>query len=627
MAGLCGVSGEVTDVNYVGLDTETQDGKAILLATPTEYVEVSSWRECWRFLVKRGPDFCVFNLSYDARAILAYLPGTVLDRLRNGGSARYGKWSIRYVSRKSLSIGYEGEKRRVYFWDVYPYYDSSLDRAAGRYLDGESKDDIPKDWLPRMAWALKRHHKAVTRYCMRDAGLTERLWKLCATQYRTLGVPVERAVSPASLAVRAFSESYDFRHVPRYVQELFRRSYYGGRAEIIQRGNVGRAHFYDIHSAYPSVLVTLLDPRLCTEVKARPGKPPRSDAAYGSYRIYVEIPLEEHLPPLPYRSSSLPLVYPAGAFTVWTDAESLRMLLEFGYKVNILEGIELLVDSERLLFPDLEKWYHMRREVPAVALAIKKTLNSVYGKLAERRSIWTECKTRKLPARARFRNGKWCIKSQIPTGHTHFAVAAAVTAGCRCRLFRAMRSLGSSVISCHTDGIVAKRRLREGLGEKLGEWGYEYTAEETIILGIGMHVCRVTPAEAERLGWEGVWHERKRGFHLSYPLRDLLTDKRSRVPVQIRHAVTLAEAERLGWDNVNKMVEVEKVMDANMDRKRAWTRPWASFAECASHKQRSRSLIVIDKFALRGGERPKRRKSRKVRKVGKTACARRSKVG
>lgn len=625
MAGFRRLSGKVNNVNdkvvaYVGLDSETQDGKAILFATPTEYATVSSWRDCWRFLVARGPDFCVFNLSYDARAMLAYLPGTVLTALRRHGTARYGRWSIRYVARKSLSIGYEGDKRRVYFWDVYPYYDSSLDRAAARYLDGEHKDDIPKDWLPRMGWALKRHRETVIKYCQRDAGLTQRLWEICAKQYRALEVPVERAVSPASLAVRAFSESYDFRHVPRYVQEIFRRSYYGGRAEIYQRGNVGRARFYDIHSAYPSVLVKLLDPRLCTEVKARPGKPPRCDTAYGSYQIYVEIPLDEHLPPLPYRSSSLPLVYPAGAFTTWTDAETLRMLLEYGYKVRVLEGIELLVDSERLLFPDLEKWYRMRREVPAVALAIKKTLNSVYGKLAERRAIWTECKKRKLPASARFRDGKWCVKSRIPTGHTHFGVAAAVTAGCRCRLFRAMRTLGTSVISCHTDGIVSKRPLREGLGEKLGEWGYEYTAEETIILGIGMHVCRVTPAEAERLGWDGLWHERKRGFHLSYPLRDLLTDKRARVPVKIRHAVTLAEAERLGWDNVNRMIEVEKIMDANMDRKRAWTRPWESFAECATRKQRSRSLIIVDKWALRhtGGN---------GRKRSKRACARSAQVG
>lgn len=593
-------------IRYVGLDSETQDGQACLLATPEEYSLVGSWADCWRFLASRGPDFCLWNLSYDARAILAYLPGTVLARLRRACIADYHSWHIEYKARKSLKVSRGSE--RVYFWDVYPYYECSLDKAAGKYLDGDHKDDIPKAWLPKMAWALTHHRERVVRYCMRDASLTQRLSEICEEQYTQLGVSYHRAASPATLAVRAFPKSYDFKSLPGYVQTVFRRSYYGGRAEVFQRGNVGRAYCYDIHSAYPSVLTRLLDPRLCTEVKARPGKPPRADAAYGSYHVYVEIPPTEHICPLPYRSTGLPLIYPSGAFTSWIDRESLLMLLEHGYRTRVLEGIELLVDSEKLLFPDLERWYRMRRECPAMSLAIKKTLNSVYGKLAELRPVRVEVKGRKLPRDATYYKGKWTRRIKIPTPHTHFAVASAVTAGCRRKLFDAMKAAGSSIIACHTDGIVSKRRLPLALGDGLGEWGLEHEPDEAIVIGVGIYLYRKAAEYVEKT----------RGLHLSRPLRDILKEKLSRVELWIRHAYTMADAERVGWKHLNEMVQVRKVVDANMDRKRAWTRPWQSFAELASHKQRSRSLIVVDKWALRHGK--KKRTKRRAGGSG-TRCA------
>ncbi len=597
-------------IAYTGLDSETFKGKAILLATPDHSADVGTWAQCLAFLRRWGPDYCLWNLSYDARAVLAYLPGTILADLRRHGTTLYrGRWLINYTARKSLKITDRADDCRIRFWDVYPYYSSSLDKAAEKYL-GEHKADIPKAWLEDMATALRKHRRRVVKYCKRDAGLTQRLWEICEAQYLDLGVDPYHAASPASLAVRAFPDSYGFKSVPGYLQRTFQNSYYGGRSEIYQRGNVGRVYCYDIHSAYPSVLRTLLDPRGCTEAPARRAKPPRTDAAYGAYRVYVEIDPETHIAPLPFRSKSLPLVYPAGAFTVWTDKDSLDMLLEEGVKVRVLDGIELLIDTETILFPDLEKWYLKRRECPAVSLAIKKTLNSVYGKLAELRPIRVPVTGRELPNDAVYHGGKWTRRVKVPTPHTHFAVAAAVTAGCRRRLYEAMRLDPSAIVACHTDGIISKRKLELDVGDELGQWGLEHAPDECIALGVGMYLYR----EGDE------WTERTRGLHLSRPLRELLTEKTPTVELKLRHAYTMADAERIGWSRLNEMVEVKKTVDVNMDRKRAWTRPFHSFQEAGAHRQRSRTLIVVDKWALRH-ESPKARKRRKK------ACKRRRNAG
>jgi hypothetical protein len=583
-------------LTYVGLDTETVNGRAVLICTPTEACFPKSWAHIWEF-VSKHTDYITWNVSYDARAILAFLPGTVLRALREGRIATHRAWKIEYVSRKRLSV--RKGKQVVYFWDAYPYYESSLDDAAHKWL-GARKHRIPKAWLADMSLPLAdaTNRLRVIEYCKRDAGLTQKLWELVAEQYAKLDIDCYRAASPASLATRAFPDSYKHADVPGYVQGVFRRAYYGGRTEIYRRGNVGRAYCYDIHSAYPSVLSSLTDPVCCEVLRLNPGqKGPRPGACYGAYKVTVWVSPSARIGPVPYRPARGPLIYPAGVFTTWITLPEIKLLEETGIKYTLRDGLELVLSEKpRRLFPDVERYYNLRREVPAVSQAVKKVLNSVYGKLAETRTIMAPVSRKRIPRGARMHNGRLCIRTEIPTNHTHFAVAGAITGAIRARLFRAMSTNPRAIVAVHTDGIVSTKPLKLDCGDRLGQWGLDHKPERAVVIGCGVYVY-----------WtKGVATERTRGLHLDKPLRSLA---RCRQPVgtfRLRHANTLADAARTGWDSLNVMETIEKRVDANMDSKRAWPRDWQRFSDVFKSSMDSETTIIVTPDML-----PRRKKARR----------------
>lgn len=587
-----------SEIVYTGLDTETFQGRAVLICTPDNACYPKSWRDCWEFLDANGPDFICWNVSYDARAILAFLPGTILHALRKWGRATHRSWTIVFKGRKSLSVS-KG-KRHVRLWDAYPYYESSLDAAAEKFLQ-ENKIEVPQAWLEDMKTAIRDHRQEVERYCLRDASLTERLWQILEKQYLELGVKPWRAPSPASLAIRAFPESFKLAGTPRFIQDLFLKSYYGGRAEIYWRGNVGKAFGYDIHSAYPSALADMPDPRGCTAVKTESQKP-RSDAAYGSYKVRLKIHPETRICPVPFRPRSGPLVYPSGVFTTWVTKPELQVLREFGFDYKIIYGLELLRNSDKMLFPDLRDWFRMRQENPACSWAIKKTLNSLYGKLAETRRVRCKIELKpggSLPRNAEYLDGTWTERKRIRTSHTHFAVAAAVTGECRAKLFRAMMQNPDAIAAVHTDGIISREKLPLEIGPGLGEWGEDYATPEMILIGCGMYLYRTGLDE---------WKEKTRGFHMKQSLRTLATKETAKVGFKLKHALTLADAERRGWRSLNVMLDIEKVIDSNMDVKRAWPVDWLAFQDVFKHKQHSLSLVLVSKdvaFPRRRKKKPK----------------------
>ena len=580
---------------YVGLDTETVNGRAVLICTPDLACYPESWRGCVDFLFSTGArDYITWNVTYDSQAILSYVPRTVMARLREHNRVRYRSCSIRYIPRKQLQITNHRIGRTVAFWDCYPYFDSSLDAAAGTWL-GERKMLIPKKWLEDMSVPLSRprDRARVELYCKRDAGLTQRLWEIVEAQYIAIGVSPHRAPGPATIARRAFPEIYDFRNVPRRVQGLFRRSYYGGRSEIVRRGRVGRAYYYDIHSAYPSALEQCEDPRESTLVLARRGKPPRSDAMYGTYKTRVEIPLDTPFGPLPYRSNNHPLIYPVGVFLTWITRPELEMLRAYGFNHEVLGGAELLRTGAAPLFPPgvIRELYARRKANPNVALALKKTMNCLYGKFAETRVIHVQHKHGYLPCSARRgEDGRWRYPIEIPTTHTHYAVAAHVTATIRVRLFAAAMHYPKSVVSMATDGIVTTRKLPLKRGSGLGQWGVSYEAAEFVQLGNGIYCYRITG--------ERDWNERRRGIRDPGFYERVHNRRRRTVPVCVMRAISLAEAARTGYRNLNIMTRITKNLDVNMDTKRVWPAELRTYAEAFRSQQRSRPWIIAPRGVI-----------------------------
>ena len=63
-------------------DTETISGKAFLLSSSKECIEVSSFDSCMEFIFKSPARLTfAYNMDYDASAILKYLPARDIDKL------------------------------------------------------------------------------------------------------------------------------------------------------------------------------------------------------------------------------------------------------------------------------------------------------------------------------------------------------------------------------------------------------------------------------------------------------------------------------------------------------------------------------------------------------------------
>lgn len=583
----------MTGYTWRGMDTETQDGLAILLATPERFCEPRSWGDVWSFLRDEPiPSYYVgFNLPYDARALLGFLPASVLRVLRHIGVAEHRGWTVELWARRVLRIRKRGDPARVELYDVYPYYGCGLDAAAEKWLKARKKR-VPKSWLENMEKALCEHRARVLAYCRYDADLAGRLWGLMVKQYVSLGVDPHRGASPASLALRAYSGSFKHLGAAPWENRIFKDTYYGGRIEVLRRGHFGKVWIYDINSAYPSALATLPDPRKAEMVRVSSGEV-RPDVLYGAYSVRVKVPLDRHAPPLPCKSNKLPLVFPVGVWTTWVDRVTLDVLREGEIPFELLDGWEIVSDAERrLLFPDIVTWYRRRREHPESSHALKITLNALYGKTAEEISARVPWKNGETLRGVFDVRGKMVRKIKLPSKHTHFAVAAACTATIRAAIWRAMRLRPGVVIAAATDGLITSRPIPElDGGEEMGAWRLKYRADEAYVVGTGIY--------AFRLGKK--WTERFRGFHVEAGiLRKLFRRKDAVTEVRIRHALTLAEAARASTaarmrGNLNRMVTLKKDLNVNFDKKRDWPRPWGSFAEMKkSRPQKSRPWVILD---------------------------------
>ena len=550
-----------------------------------------TWAHVWAFLAGDArADYVVWNLTYDAQALMAFLPRTLLRQIERTGRGIYGDWRIQYLRAKRLTIWkHRGkEQRRVDLWDIYPYYDSSLDVAARRHL-GEVKAGVPKSWLGDLLPHFRNpdDRRRVELYCKRDADLTERLWHILEKQYTALGVSPHRVASPAGIAKRMFPTQYQMKAIPGFVQRLFRRSLYGGRSETHQRGNVGRAYAYDIHSAYPSVLRMLDDPRRGVGMECPNG--PREDVLYGTYKVTVVVPENDPCPPVPLRRrlGSGGIVFPCGAFTTWLARPELDLLRKYNYDHVVRWGFELVPDRPReRLFPRgvIARLYALRKRKPALDRAIKKTLNSLYGKYAEKRPIWVAHTKGPVPEEARrVGPGRYQYRKDIPTSNTCYAVAAEILAQTRVRLWKAMRAAGGGVVCCMTDGFVTtKAPTLPNRGPGIGQWGLVRTCNEFVACGTGIYFYRVG----------GKWKAKRRG--ISDPRFFTMIHKHpaKTVHVPILCATSLAEAARNGYRGMNVMERRKRAIDVNLDRSRYWPDDMRSWGALFTSRQRSFPWIL-----------------------------------
>lgn len=542
-----------------GLDTETQDGRAVLVATDRASLSwPRSFDQIARFLVAHGRRYWAYNMDYDARACLAFCPRSVLSALAFSQRAVLGKWRLFYLPRKVLRVS-DG-KRHANIFDVSQFFPGGLDDQARQTLK-ERKLELPSGWITRMGWALGRYPKRVIDYCVRDADLARRLGEYVRGQFEAFGVNFDRPISSGSLFRQHFGDRMHFNCGPDESRQ-FRLTYAGGRIEVVKRGFVrGLVTLWDINSAYPAVLAELLDPKRCD---LRHTKRMTDGVQIGAYLIRAKFPETDYVGPVAVKDDRGLTVYPVGVVKRWVDRATAELCFEFG-KAELLDAWEYVPRQRELLFPEVAKLYLERRKRPEVGLAIKLLLNAGYGKLAQAVSKWRRPYVISEGGRYTWHAGEPFVAVDEEAGFTHYGLASYVTGQTRAWVYRAMRTVAARrMLFAATDSLAllgpTPPRVRVGKG--LGEWSCKVKANAALVIGSGVYALR-----------EGrTWRVSVRGFEKGLSIVQVIrAAKRSIVNVPVRRVATLRETvRRSDWERLNVIRKVVRGLDLNFDRKRFW---------------------------------------------------------
>lgn len=305
-----------------------------------------------------------------------------------------------------------------------------------------------------------------------------------------------------NLALTHFKKStgLDLRF-PCYKEEVIKKlaqAYRGGRSESFIRGSIfGKVYYYDINGMYPFVMKTYPYPYVSKE----------KDGMY-VHKYNVDLDKEGIAKALVYQDSNIPplgakrpvkislgksvkienrLVFPKGHVLDWFTYPELRYLEDtgHGFIIKIYESYEWQNkwNPFKTWVSNLEK---IREEQPELKYLVKIPMNSLYGKLGEKRNskILTVKEGKVIKMFPDYSSNLVYAK------HSCLPLACYITAYSRLYLHQFIIKSNYEVFYCDTDSIFTAKTLP--LGKKLGELGLKYETENdahSIFVRSKFYVC------------------------------------------------------------------------------------------------------------------------------------------
>lgn len=552
-----------------------------------------SWRDIFEFLA--GDSYVCWNLTFDAQAIFhdEFLPYPLLERVAIEKSADWNGYHFEYIPTKEFSCFKGG--RGFHLYDVRQFYNMSLREAAARYLPTERKGDVPKKWYTEIDRCLKdRRHVRIVDYARRDVKVTWMLWDYLRQNFERMGIVPDKWISPASLSVQFFKKELET--IPEFsvdVQQAFERSFYGGRIEVNRLGKIGQGWLYDLHSAYPAQMALLpkLEKKNLTEVWSEAGEWVYNPATlFGAYYVEVEVPTDERWGPVAVEQKG-DLIYPVGKFRTWMGRQALQEIRGAGFRHTVLKATEIdaIEKPTARLFPQIPALY-LERKNPQISLAVKLVLNSLYGKLCERRRDMVINPV----TRAQWHGFQ---KVRVKNGwgrHTCFPLAAAITEGTRMEVWRVLRMGGEQAIMAMTDSVLLDFKPKGLDGPGLGEWGEKTVVKEGVILGPGRYWLDTTDGKSE---WA------LRGFNPSE--NNFLRMKRSKrktVSIFDLRAKTLMEWTKQGGQSDLNVLASTVLQLGVEDTKRWWPEKLARVSDAWRKTIHGQPWIIYQREAKKNGK-------------------------
>ena len=483
--------------------------------------------------------------------------------------------TVQYVPHKLLKLTWSKDEV-IRFWDICQFFESSLDKAAITYL-GEGKDAISTKKFTRSF--IKHNFDLIKKYCIHDAVLTRKLGNYFLEKLSTFGIRATSLYSSASLSFRYFQDHGDIIDIDRYWKnhretvKMAIDSYEGGKFEITARGAFPMAHEYDIVSAYPYELANLVDIRFA-KVKINAKYEP--SAVYGFLRCHISV----------YEDVALPCgliinntrVYAIGSYYITITKNEYEYLLSLNVKVTIITASWLFVENTDYPYRNTVNTlfslkHEYKKKDPAIYQVIKICLNGFYGKMAQ------------------------CIKDYKDNYNAGVAFnpfyASVITANCRIRVAQMQNRFKKKCLAVHTDSIILTSPLPESeLSPVLGSWEHVVSSSGLLIAcgcyqigsvggykGFEPHY-KTDPKTGEKI------YETWNDILSKYPRRKFLPSK----TLQVESWVSAVARGHFG--TINKFEDVIKKIDLNADIKRVWSKDDMKAGDYLNKLYHSRPRVI-----------------------------------
>ncbi len=439
-----------------------------------------------RELANFTPCFVGFVTSYDVNMMLRDVDDETLREVFQTDDkqfVRWREWEFLYIPRKVFKLRRDGETFTLY--DVFTFFGSSFVKACEGIL-GDVPRLIREGKEERVAFKredfsrIKRYNALECQYLVKRC---DRLREILESQeikirkWHGPGAVAEYVLGKRGINLHTEYPRYSEDHVPLGLLEAWDCAYYGGRFETTGIGSFEKVSVADINSAYPFALSRLS--KLDYAVRWARQEKPRG-FTHGYHAVYlVEWLCTGPRPfgPFPWRHHSGRIFYPLNGLGWYWRSEVEAAWKAFPGCIKLHEVWYQNEGEPSILQNEIPRLYNLRRDLKeqkdAGEYALKITLNSIYGKLAQRVGF------------APFKCTPW---------------AGQVTAATRAMLLNAARGRERDVLAFATDSIVSRSNLRLPNSHALGAWKTEHHDKFLILMNGFYRMDDVTESKSALRG-------------------------------------------------------------------------------------------------------------------------------
>jgi len=497
---------------FIALDGEgIQNRYTLLAASNGESIVADNLRteDCLNFLLnlpssKNGhtrPIYVWFAFDYDVNMILGDVPlgkrtginqreietesepefgGTIRD-IRAENYCTWRGYRITYFKRKIFRVSRNG--RTFTSYDLWSFFGSSFENALREW--GIEIPPIITEGKAARGEFDKWNIQKLKKYNEAELELLVQLAVALRNSTHPLKLNIRSWHGPGSLAGSWLGKNKVKRYmrgeIPKELNEIARRAYFGGRIDATGYGFANPVHHYDIISAYPAAIANLPNlTKLHWHHENKPKELPE-DKIYVA-KIRWEIP-EQSWGVFPWRSKSGTIRYPLeGEAWIW-NWEIEAALQKLSHKYFSIDELWFTTGFlEKPLFNLIHETFDYRNTLKKTGNpahhSTKLVLNSLYGKFAQ------------TVGKAQYYSPIW---------------AGLITSQTRAQL---LKQIDKNTLCVMTDSIWSSQTIQAELTSELGGW--EKQEESSLALAeAGLY------SALDLAGGRSIW---QRGFDKDTPV-------------------------------------------------------------------------------------------------------------